>query len=241
MSKHDALPLFNHDVGDSIGRGKDNVVVPFKGIGTVLKWNHDKGKKKAKQEEITQEEHFNRLLYKKKKYEMLKFFLRDFVPKSDFVLGNKLDGKKIKIKEYTVQKRVPNITITSLSSEQKSDPRLIHNIHLFIQKLRMMYKIIKQVNDSVEEGKLDVKLDLGGLSKSVEKEVREGKIFDFESMNKDFMGSRNLLVDPESMQLSCVDFDVGEWSEAKEATLILVKALTHQNKEAMELIEKPQI
>lgn len=171
---------------------------------------------------------------------MLNFFLRDFIPESSFVLGNKLDGKKVKLKEYTVQTRVPNVTIASLSDEQKVDPRLLQNIHLLVQKLREMYKVVKQVNDSIEEGKLDVRLDLGGLSKSVAKLIEKNQDFDLNSVNKDFMDSPNLLVDPESMKLSLVDFDVGEWSEAKEATLILVKALTEQNKLTMELIEKPQ-
>lgn len=171
---------------------------------------------------------------------MLHFFLGDFVPESNFVLGNKFDNKKVKIKEYTLQKRVPNVTIAALSDEQKSDPRLISNIHLLIQKLREMYKIIRQVNDSIAEGKLDVRLGLGGLSKSIEKLIKEDKELDFATINKDFMDSPNLLVDPESMKLSLIDFDVGEWSEQKEATLILVKALTEKNRQAMELIEKPQ-
>lgn len=234
MSKHEMLPLFNQKLGNSIGRGKDNVVVPFKKSNTVLKWNHDDKR------EIAPEEHFNKLLYKKKKYEMLSFFLGDFIPKSDFVLGNKFDGNKVKVKEFTIQKRVPNVTISSLSEEQKTDSRLLQNLHLLIQKLKEMYKIIKRVNDSIEDGKLDVRLDLGGLSKSIEELIRENKEFDLATIDKDFMNSPNLLIDPETMRLSLVDFDIGEWSQAKDATLILVKAITEQNKRVMELIGKHQ-
>lgn len=235
MNKSNEFPSFNRKVGDSIGRGKDSVVVPFKGVDTVLKWNHDP------KTETTKDEHFNKLLYKRKKYEMLSFFLRDFIPKSDFVLGNKLDGEKNKIKEYTLQKRVHNATISSLSDEQKKDPRFLQNLHLLIQKLIEMHKILKEVNDSIKEGKLDLRLDLGGLSKSIKELIREDMNFNFISLNKDFMNSPNLLVDPESMKLSLVDFGAGEWSNEKEATLILVKALTKQNKKTMELIKTPQI
>lgn len=237
MSEQNKFMPFNRPFGNAIGRGKDNIVVPLKmpleKKGEVLKWNHEKYM-------ISKEEHFNRLLYKKKKYEMLRFFLGDFIPKSDFVLGNKLDGKKLKIKEFIVQSRVPNVKISELSEDQKSDPRLLYNMHLLIQKLMAMYKIVKQVNNSIGKGKLDVKLDLGGLSKSIEEKIKNNEEFDFISMNKGFMNSPNLLVDPESMQLSCVDFDVGNWSEEKEATLTLVKMLTENNKQTMDLIQKPQ-
>jgi hypothetical protein len=67
MNKQDRFP-FNRNVGDAIGRGQDNVVVPFKGINKVLKWNHNisKNTQKRQTKEITNEEHFNRLLYKKR-------------------------------------------------------------------------------------------------------------------------------------------------------------------------------
>ena len=174
MNKQDSFNPFNRSFGNAIGRGKDNVVVPFKGVEKVLKWNH-----KPKKETNTPE-HFNRLLYKKKKYEMFQFFLNDFIPSSSFVLGHKsYTGKdksvKLSTKQYTVQDRVPIITIASLSDEQKSDPRLLYNIHLLIMKIRAMSNIVKKVNNSIEKnGKLDTELDLGGLSKTIEQQAGGG-------------------------------------------------------------------
>ena len=54
------------------------------------------------------------------------------------------------------------------------------------------------------------------------------------------MNSPNLLVDPETMKLSCIDFGSGEWAAEKEATLTLVKALAESDKELMELLQRPQ-
>lgn len=233
MDKYDKMP-FNCGFGTAIGRGSDSVVVPLlKNDKSVLKWNHD-----LKEKEVNSEKHFNRLLYKKKKYELLFLFLRDFIPKSDFVLGNKLDGKKLKIKEYTRQDRVPNIKIASLMNEQKLDSKLLYNIHLLILKLRAMHKIVKQVNNSIKEGQLDVKLDLGGLSEIASKKEEEDKSNDI--INEEFINSPNLLVDPETMRLSCIDFGSGEWSEAKEATLILLKTLVENDERIKELISRPQ-
>jgi hypothetical protein len=145
----------------------------------------------------------------------MRFFLRDFIPDSDFTLGHSVTYPKITTKEYTVQERVPQVTVASLPDEQKLDPRLLYNIHLLIQKLRAISRIVKQVNNSIEEGKLDIKLDLGGLSKIAEEQIDEN--VDLNSINKDFMNSPNLLVNPETMQLYCIDFGSGKWSEEKEA------------------------
>lgn len=236
MSKANRLTPFGDNFDDSIGRGKDNVVAPFKERSDiVVKWNHDT------REALSSDEHFNRTLYKKKKYEMLSFFLGDFIPESWFVLGNKQDGDKVKIKEYTLQRRVPQVTISSLSEEQKDDPRLLHNMHLLIQKLQNMYKILGQVNRLIDSGQLDAKLDLGGLSKYAEQHSEdEDEDFDFSVINYDFMSSPNLLVDPETMQLFCIDFDQGEWSSEKEASLHLVKMIANSNAAAKALLQKAQ-
>jgi len=98
--KLDKLTPFNDTFGESIGRGKDNVVVPFnKTENLVVKWNHDL------KINLDSKDNFQRILYKKRKYEMLKFFLPDFIPDSYFVLGNKQDGNRLKTKEYTLQKK----------------------------------------------------------------------------------------------------------------------------------------
>lgn len=172
--KHDKLTPFAYSFQDSIGRGKDNIVCPITDE-LVVKWNHDT------KEILSSDEHFLRLLYKKRKYEMLKFFLQGFIPDTFFVLGNKQDGKKVKIKEYCIQERVPQVSISSLTDEQKNDHRLLKNIHLLILKLQNLYRLIQKVNSVVDEnGRLDAKLDLGGLSKYADshKEDQNDKNFD---------------------------------------------------------------
>src|SRR5258706_13315286 len=115
MNQLDNFNPFSHNIDHTVKskQGKDSVVSPFAGIDKVLKWNH-KPKKQT-----SNPEHLNRLLYKKKKYEMLRFFLADFIPDSSFVLGHKPSffGKKFnknRTKEYTVQAKVPDIKIYSL-------------------------------------------------------------------------------------------------------------------------------
>ncbi|MCK5461279.1 hypothetical protein KAI58_04815 [Candidatus Gracilibacteria bacterium] len=223
---------FLHRFKDSIGRGQDNVVVPLSNDNNlVVKWNHDP------KEPIEKEQSFNRTLYKKKKYEMLKFFLGDFIPESYFVLGNKKDGNKIKVKEYTIQKRVPKVSIAELDEDKKNNPILLKNIHLLIRKLGNMHKIINQVNNAVNKGQIDGKLDLGGLSKFAEDYLNE-KPYNSKIIDPNFMNSPNLLVNPETMNLYCVDFDKGEWNEEKEATFVLVKAVANQNQKVMDLINE---
>ncbi|MFA5916772.1 MAG: hypothetical protein WC850_00875 [Candidatus Gracilibacteria bacterium] len=242
MAKQDKLTPFIENFGNAVGRGKDNVVVEFKKstinrIDNIVKWNHDLSIP------ITNEEHFKRILYKKKKYEILKMFLGDFIPESSFVLGNKQDASKIKTKEYTIQNRVPQFSISSLPKEIKDNPILIHNIHLLILKLQQMYKILNLVNSSVEEdSQLDGKLDLGGLSKFAETNPDIlSKSNDLSNiLEYDFFKTPNLLVDPNSMQLSCVDFDQGVWSDEKEASLILLRTLINNNQELMKLFSRKQ-
>lgn len=240
MSKYDRLTPFNDSFGDSIGRGKDNIVAPFRRKpNLVVKWNHDDSNRKK---QVERTESFNRILYKRKKYELLKFFLGDFIPESSFVLGHKQDGSNIKTKEYILQKRVPQVIISELNESQKSDPRLIRNMYLLIRKLRNMHNILNQINQPLdEEEKIDGKLDLGGLSKFAEQsDDSQAMDFDFGVVNYNFMDSPNLLVDPKTMSLYCVDFDKGVWSDAKDATLTLAKALTLNNPQSVELLKKRQ-
>ncbi|QQS59850.1 hypothetical protein IPN35_03200 [Candidatus Peregrinibacteria bacterium] len=239
--KKDPLTPFDGKFSSSIGRGKDNVVVSLmskmpkeeRGEEYVVKWNHNP------KEPMDPEGHFWRILYKKKKYEMLEFFLGGFIPESFFILGNKKDGSRTVVKEYTVQERVPQVTIASLSESQKEDPRLLRNIYLLILKLQNMYRMLERVNSVVEDSaKIDAKLDLGGLSKYADRHKDENlKNFDWSVVNYDFMSSPNLLVDPETMKISCIDFDQGVWSNEKEATWTLLFIFARQNEKVMNIIK----
>jgi hypothetical protein len=226
---------FSSGYGDALGRGQDNVVVLFKDIeDKVLKWNHDL----RKNEVVNTEQFFQRVLYKKKKYELLRFFLGDFIPESSFVLGHKKDGETLKTKEYTVQERVPNVTISQLSYTEQQSSKLWLNLYKLILKLQNMYLMLDRVNNIVgKNGQIDGKLDLGGLSKYAQNHTTKPlKKFDWHIINYDMMSSPNLLVDPSTMSLSCVDFGQGVWNREKEATLTLLKILASNNKEVTQVI-----
>jgi len=213
--------------GNAVGRGQDSVAVPLvpdrnlpdeiRTTDRIIKWNHDDGSENDKEVAMAG------LLYRKKKYEIAKFFLGDFVPESAFVLGTKNDGGKIKIKGYTVQDRVPQFSLNDLSDEQKNDPVLHQNLILLALKLQRMLRAIEEVNEEVEEdAKIDARLDLGGLSElAMNLPLDPDQVFDTK-----IAASPNLLVNPETMQLYCIDFGSGRWSEKKEATLRKLIATT---------------
>ncbi len=180
--------------------------------------------------------------YKKKKYELLSFFLGDFIPQSSFVVGNKVDGGKVKTKQYTVQERVPQVKISELSAEQKNNPVLLNNLRLLIRKLKVMHKAIDALNVFMDEkGQLDGKLDLGGLSEIAKKsnEVTELGV-QLRVEDYSFIDSPNILVDPKTMKLYCIDFDQGVWSDEKEDSLRFIRRLVIQKPETVALLEESQ-
>jgi hypothetical protein len=214
---------FRHDFGEVIGNGQDNTVREFVGAAAghlVVKIGKQKG-----EVEPTYETAYNSTLYKKKKYQILKTFLGDFVPDSHFVVGHKTDGvrdPRAVPKSYTVQERVPQYKINQLTPEQQRDPRLLRQMYVLLLKLRNMYNALDEVNSIIGEAnnELDGKLDLGGISKQARKPVSgkgESSGFDAAGVVRDFGGSPNLLVNPDTMKLSCIDFDDGVWSPQKEA------------------------
>lgn len=219
---------FSTGFGSSIGRGQDNIVVPLKGErrgeerpDVLVKFNHsEKGSG-----DTDVESKFRKIQYKKKKYELLRLFLGDFIPESSFLLGSKLDGTKKIIKEYTVQRRIPQITVKDLPPEKLNSPVLIKNLHKLIVGLIEMNKIVQQVNAEVEkDARVDVRLDLGRIS-SLVNEVQGAENLDIESISPELLSSKNLLVDPETLSLYCIDFGRGEWSDKKEATKVLIEGL----------------
>jgi hypothetical protein len=183
---------------------------------------------------------FQGTLYKKKKYEILKTFLGDFIPDSSFVLGHKKDGE-IRPKEYTVQQRVPQSTIAELSPEQRRDPRLLRQMFVLLVKLQNMYRVLGQVDQVVHpqepSDSLDAKLDLGGISGYAKEHLDDDpNVLNITEIVDGFQNSPNLLVDPESLQLYCVDFDEGTWNDTKEAAKIVAEHLVAEDPQAQAAI-----
>lgn len=213
------LSPFRYDFGPVVGNGKDNTVRAFLG-DTASRWVVKISKQKG-EKEPTADIAFASTLYKKKKYEILKTFLGDFVPDSFFVVGHKTDGirnPRPVPRSYTVQRQVPDVKLNELTPEQQRDPRLLRQMYVLLLKLRNMHEAIDEVNRimGADDNPLDGKLDLGGISKyAQQKSPTEG--FDAAEVVREFGASPNLLVDPEEMRLYCIDFDDGTWTPEKEA------------------------
>jgi hypothetical protein len=234
---------FQHQIGPHFGEGQDNDVyrlvteapkphlrVP---TGWLVKINHvpdttqDASRHQRDPDERRAVE--KGIAYKKNKYDLLKLFLGDFVPNSAFVMGEVQEGSRKRVVEYTIQQEVPKFKISDLSDEQKTDPRLVNNTKTMLNRLAYMYRVLGEANARTTQGvNLDGKLDLGGISDYVRADRIDRDFTETDAHQViDGNNSPNLLVDPNTMQLYCVDFDQGQWTpgmdEAKELAISIVK------------------
>jgi len=220
--KREQMP-FAPELGPRMGSGQDNAVFQLvwpaekphlrKPTGRVLKINHPIPPEHKVRHADDREAAMRGLQYKKNKYEILKRFLGDFVPQTSFVLGKVVEGHKERYAEYTVQDEVPRVSLSDLSEEQRSDPKLHAQVVELMNRLRHMYSVLGEANARTSQGvSLDGKLDLGGISDHVKAESID-HIFDDDDALKiiESNSSPNLLVDPETLRLYCVDFDQGQW------------------------------
>jgi hypothetical protein len=215
--------------------GQDNVVyslvrctepelrVP---IGMVLKINHATPQIDNVRHPDEHEAAQRGIQYKKNKYELLRLFLGDFVPKSFFVLGKIYEGRAERYAEYTIQEEVPRVALGSLMPEQRNDPRLIARVRELMSRLQYMHDVLGEANNRSGGGsRLDGKLDLKGISDRIRTES-----LDYDFTNDDTQHiidnntSPNLLVDPDTLQIYCIDFGQGQWTEDMTET----KAIAEQ-------------
>lgn len=223
---------FAPELGPRIGSGQDNAVFRLlhsaekphlrEPTGKVLKINHKTAKEHRVRLGDDREAAMSGLLYKKNKYEILQRFLGDFVPKSSFVLGEVVEGRDRRYAEYTIQEEVPQLSLSDLSEEQRQSPYLRQQVSELMNRLRHMYAVLGEVNARTSQGvTLDGKLDLGGVSDHVRAEDID-YVFGEEDAQRviDENSSPNLLVNPDTLQLYCIDFDQGQWlpgmDEAKQ-------------------------
>lgn len=214
---------FSLELGERVGSGQDNRV--FRLVrshekphlrppsGFVLKVNHDNAADHRIRYADERKAAESGLLYKKNKYQILKYFLGDFVPNSSFVLATVTEGSKQRPGELTVQSEVPRISLNQLSEAQRNNPHLKEQMVELMQRLKAMYKILGEVNARTSNGvSLDGKLDLGGVSDYVRAEDIDHQFDEYDAQHIiDSNSSPNLLVDPETLQLYCIDFDQGQW------------------------------
>lgn len=205
------------------GRGKDNQVYEVKGPdetskGMVVKLNHKTSPTEAARLAETgadREQAWKGIQYKQHKYAVLKHFMGDYIPDSMFVLTQEGLPDKRRYVEMTVQKQVPQVGLADLSPEQRADPALAENVKGLLGRLQYMYRVLGETNARVgQEAQLDGKLDLGGISSAV-RDQQLDHAFSPEEVEALIASNQspNLLVDPESMQLYCVDFYQGQWND----------------------------
>ena len=221
-SKPRNLPL-RHQVGQRWGNGQDNAVYRLEEdngapAGWVAKVNHDQTsneKSNRPRHEDPREAAFRGAQYKKNKYEILKHFLGDHIPDSLFVLTETVEGGKKRYVELTLQRELPRISLNQLTDDQRADPALKANMADLIGRMQYMYSVLGEVNArTAHDINLDAKMDLGGISDVVKGE-RLDHAFNDEQIDEIITSntSPNLLVNPENLQVYCIDFDQGQWVE----------------------------
>jgi hypothetical protein len=166
--------------------------------------------------------------FKQEKYHLLKLFLGDFIPDSHFFVGQQRnpDGEYV-IKPYTVQDRVPQVTLQKLPPELRNSDALRGEMYGLAKRLQVMHRTLGRARTIVEShGDLllvDAALDLGPFSDYVKEHLDEDPArYKYQHMINGYKDSPNLLVDPETLQLSCVDFGSGQWTGELGAQLALV-------------------
>lgn len=163
-------------------------------------------------------------LYKRNKYDILKHFLGDFVPDSMFLVSSVEDQGKVRPAEITLQTKVPNVTLDKLTPEQQADPRLHKKILTLLERLQYMYSVVGEANArTASSTSLDTKLDLGNVSSFVRSHSLDHQFTPEQAADAaSRIASPNLLVDPETFNLYCIDFDQGDWSPGMDEAKNLV-------------------
>jgi hypothetical protein len=233
---------FRPEIGNSVGSGQDNRVFQLVGhaekphlrapVGSVLKINHKNPHINYARHPDEREAAWRGLKYKKNKYELLKLFLGDFVPDTAFVLGKVHEGRSERYAEFTVQQEVPRVSLSDLTSEQREDPRLISQVTDLMSRLQYMYDVLGEVNArSDHKAPLDGTLNLGGVSGLVRSEGLDHRFTaeDAENIINE-NGSPNLLVDPATMQLYCIDFGQGQWTDSMDRTKAMAEQIVSDDR-----------
>lgn len=159
--------------------------------------------------------------YLQKKYLILRRFLGEWIPKTRFVLGERrreFDARKAiatqadnRLCAITLQKRVSGKTFKEMPQEEKLKPEVLDDLKLAHQK----YVALKHLMQStcrelgLPENTLDVKLDIGHLSK-------QETLDEFDTERVKFFVSPNIMYDRVIQKIKFIDFDMNDWNADKE-------------------------
>lgn len=202
-------------VEESVGAGKDNRVVTSN-EGYVYKYSVESYEPTPQTVE-----------YLIKKYTMLKKFLGKYIPKSSFILGERriaFDKKRFhktkadnRTHVITMQRKVSGKTISQMTPDERERPELLLQLKeahaTYIQLKERLRKATERLK--LPENTLDVKLDLGGLSKKDDLSA-----FDAEKIRE--YSTPNIMYDEDKEQLYFIDFDMNEWTADKQKIYDLV-------------------
>lgn len=234
MAKHKKVPTqlpLRYSLSERIGAGKDNKVFGIEMPTEVVDRLGPlviKASNEVEKRPFTAETAQNDARFKREKYNLLTTFLGDFVPQSSFFVGSQRDADgTVRVKSYTAQRRVPQVTFDELTREQRNSDGLRGQMYGLALRLQNMHRTLNRARAIVEgQGDtflVDSSLDLGPFSKYVQDHVGEDpSTFNYKHMVTGYKASPNLLVEPETMKLNCIDFGSGEWSDKLGAQLSLV-------------------
>lgn len=164
--------------------------------------------------------------YLKKKYSILQKYLAPFIPTSRFVLGERrvsIDTTNLSAQELTrktavtLQKRIQGMTFQEMTVEQRMRPEVLNSL----RKAHRLYIALKEflreeaLKLGLSEDTLDVKLDIGHLSKyELAGDIDEDLVMKF--------ASPNIMYDERKQQIFFIDFDLNDWNQQKEKVYLEV-------------------
>ncbi len=159
--------------------------------------------------------------YLRKKYALLRHFLNRWIPTTKFLLGERRRQFKRKQASFeqtdsylsvmTIQHRVQGSTFQQLSPEQKMRPEVIEDLKeahkAYVSLKQLIIDTCKKLG--LREDTLDVKLDVGHLSK-------EENLEEFDRNKVRFFTSPNIMYDEQRKRIQFIDFDMNDWNADKE-------------------------
>lgn len=168
--------------------------------------------------------------YLQKKYAMLRRFLGKWIPKSAFVLGERrttFDQKKAAnaqpdnyLSVITIQRRIQGATFQTMDPNEKLEGSVMKDLqeaHKYYVALKHLV-VAKCLECGLPENTLDVKLDIGHLSK-------EENLDEFDPKKVRFFTSPNIMYDKKRKGIFFIDFDMNNWNKDKEQVFQKVMAV----------------
>lgn len=196
----------------------------------VVKWN--------KSFISSPEDAFSIVKFAKKSIELYRAVLgEEHVVPTEFVIGEKVDSKKSKIKVYEVQPYINGWDGRTLPKDLRTNNILLDKWNILYSRLSILYKVSSVVNRG-SSIPFNVNLTLGACRKiSVSSSLPDDSILETD-VAKSIPNTPNLLVDRNNLDLLLCDFGAytvwdermeEAYQEIKRQSLIRTKSLSKRN------------